>query len=239
MCSPVIQRTVDTDIQNATEALDNTKLYQESVMKGLDKYTKVMKELDTSENEQYESIAAKMASGLKAWAQNYFNKSQAYLYEGQKAADFTRTNMGQFSFGILGVDTDKNPDLEVHTLSEKQGWASSAVEFKASTTGNYASVDKLLGEGLEQLKKRELHGDEFQQKFSKLLLTIHNDNAENMYPLSPTEFERRYAGIVGDVDWNFELRYRIDQKVKKLAFKTPVEIRLEHKGKRYATVLFK
>jgi hypothetical protein len=179
-----------------------------------------------------------MAEGLKAWAANFYNKTQAYLYEAQKADDHTKPWGSPRSISILGVDTDANPDLEVHTLPDKGVWQSRAVELKASTSADYKAVDKLVKDGLEQLKKREGQHDAYNQPFKRLLLTVHNDSPANPYPMTPTEFETRYASIWEDVKWNDE-KERLVDRIEEYDFQTEVEVRLEHGGTRYVTAIYK
>ncbi|MBV7328163.1 DUF4157 domain-containing protein [Chloroflexi bacterium TSY] len=180
---------------------------------------------------RHSPVAEQMASGLKVWAANYYNKSHAYLYEAKKADDFTRYPQ----YAILGVDTDKNPDLEVINLffryQQRYIGSSRSIEFK-TTTSNH-DVEK---------RDEEKGGKTvFDTRFDRHILTVDNSTAgENYYPFTDREISTRY-GFLRNQDpkqfqwlYNQRLKKKISHYISRKTFSAPVEVRLEYRGKRYA-----
>ncbi len=240
----VIQRVAADDVTAGHEAYDKTQEYFASVYESVDAYTTTVLDIDNEprDDEEHE-VADKMADGYKAWAVNLYNKSQAYLYEGQKANDYTKRPK---QFAILGVNTKTDADLTVHTRTDDghtfTGWESRPVEFKASTSPNQAAVYKLAVEGLEQLKKRNDSTGRFGETFTSMVLVIHNDHPQNVFPYTEDEIARYYGGDVSQAtqsDTNQRLELRLLTRVKELKFNGSVDVRLEQNGKRYAQAMFK
>ncbi len=237
-----VQRTVDTDVKEANDYIDTTVGYQGEILKQIPYYMETIKRADNSGDGAIMGVAGKMAEGVKKWASNYYNKSQAYLYEAQKANDFTNHNYT--SYGVLGVNTDTEADMEVHSRGKGQygqagPWKSTAHEVKASTSENNEAVQKLVKGGLDQLKKREIQKDMNGNKFSELLITAHNDNEANYFPYTKGDVDKDgqpNMGLYNDV--SNKLFQRMIQQYKNLGFAQNVTIALEHKGKKYAEVTY-
>lgn len=132
--------------------------------------------------------------------------------------------------GETGQDTDKEPDMQTLSISHASGAETSsrrAIELKTCTTAAQANVAKLVQEGLAQLQKREATG-----LFSSLLLTVHNDHPSNIYPYT----EADQVDLQDTDKIQTKLIERINATAKGAGIKLPLEVRLEHNGKRYATV---
>jgi|GEM_PF-6500178 len=235
--SNVAQRGVNEDIIEAKGDIKNTDGYAKSVLAGVTEYAEKIYYID-SQKTSHPALPAEvieMAGGLKAWAANYYNKAQANLYEAQKTNDHTIVGptLSRWILARLGQDTDKEPDmqsLEVGQHSDGQVASDRrATELKTCTTTGQQNVAKLVQEGLAQLQKREATG-----KYTSLLLTVHNDHPANKYPYTDTD-------VIDFKDQdaiNNKLIERIDATKKGSGIKLKLEVRLEHKGQRYATVFY-
>ena len=246
--SPIIQRSVDSDLEESKGFIESTMLYQGTTNEKVSNYATNIKTVNDLGTEEYMTLAGLMSKGLKIWAQNYYNKSQAYLYEGQKANDFTNPGVNPSTFAILGSDTDLNADMEVHTKyfnhedGSERGWSGGiAHELKASTSENYGAVYSLVQAGLDQLKKRENQMNMYGEAFQKLLLTVHNDDPQNVYPFTNNMVMTKYGGninIITKADWNYRLKDLLTDSIATKGITTLIEIRMEHNGTRYATATF-
>ncbi|UWY27407.1 DUF4157 domain-containing protein [Flavobacterium sp. TR2] len=235
--SNVAQRGVNEDIVEAKGDIQNTEGYAKSVLAGVTEYAEKIYFVDNNKT-SHPALPAEvieMAGGLKAWAANYYNKAQANLYEAQKTNDHTivGSTLSRWILARLGQDTDKEPDmqsLEVGQHSDGQIASDRrATELKTCTTAGQQNVAKLVQEGLAQLQKREATG-----KYTSLLLTVHNDHPANKYPYTDTD-------VIDFKDQdaiNNKLIERINATTKGSGIKLKLEVRLEHKGKRYATVFY-
>lgn len=234
----VVQRAVDDDLEAAADAYHEARAYEARVYPALGRYADKIKDSDAAGDVDVQDLAERMARGLKTWSVNYYNKTQAYLYEAQKADDHTRHG----DYAILGVDTSFNPDLEVHSQTGPDpSWSSAAVEFKASTSSDYYAVRKLVKEGLAQLGKREGDRNSYGAEFDRLLLTVHNDNPANSFPFTRDKVKKAYGGDPDDIpgdDWNVQLEAVLAPLVAATGIRTYVEVRMEQQGRRYATAVF-
>lgn len=240
---PVAQRTVAGNIDEGDETLNQTEGYQESVFGAVDVYTNKIRQLDDTGDAYYADFAEKMSSGYKTWAENYYNKSQAYLYEAQKAGSHTRVGgaNNENRFAVLGEDTDLQPDLTVGVERFEVGESGvprvtdtsrEAVEFKASTSASYDSVDKLFIGGMKQLAKREESGE-----FQMLRLELHNDNEDNHWPITDHAFENTYGSDfdnISDADFNDRLQARADSMAGTAQIGLRTAVVAEHGGDVYA-----
>lgn len=234
-----VQRNVDNDLSETFQYLDITQNYEASTIAKIYNYAENIKHTDTNIDG---NLASKMSNGLKVWAQNYYNKSQAYLYEGQKANDFTTPDS---RFAILGHDTDLNPDIEIHERQVQNGkdnWSGGiAHELKASTSENYDAVYQLVLAGIKQLKKRQDLGNQYGENFKKLLLTVHNDDPKNAYPITDNMLKNNYGNNPNNVpsnDWNKRLESLLAGTIVHNGITIPIEVRMEFNGTRYATATF-
>ncbi|MBI2512815.1 MAG: DUF4157 domain-containing protein [Opitutae bacterium] len=232
----VVQRTVDEDIEEGDEALGEVRDYSAAVIERLGPYTHDVRELGESHDARYVTFAERMASGYKAWASNYYNKSQSYLYEAQKAAEHINVrghNRGN-TFPVLGRDTDTEPDLALHHetfpladdgAAPEPEMHSTAVEMKASTSRNYASLDELVRGGIDQLKKREDTGH-----FASLLLEVHSDNTRNPWPITNAAFAADFgsdpAALTAEAV-RVRLQARLTDWVADRHIALPITLRLE------------
>ncbi|MEM1000093.1 MAG: DUF4157 domain-containing protein [Bacteroidota bacterium] len=240
--SGVVQRTVEGDIKEGLSYVDATKGYSKQVLKTLEPYIEKVKAIDGAKS-TFSNLSVDMADGLKAWSKNFYNKSQAYLYEAQKANDFTNIKNGApFYVALLGTDVKLNPDIEQVQFKAdnnnklKQGLYR-AIETKASTSAAYNAVRALVVEGLAQLKKREGQLTKLGGAFTHLLLVVHNDDPQNGFPFTDHEVSNDYDKDINKVPknaWSPKLKDRMHAKVNEHNFGLPLEIRMEFNGKRYA-----
>lgn len=236
----VIQRTVDSDVDEGWNAIDTAVNYQQQVHNRVQPYTNTIMELNDVGDTKYEGYAERMAAGFKAWGENYYNKTQAYLYEGELAAQRTKATQGRETFGVLGVDTDENPDFEVIEETQRQQGLGSmqvsstrAIEVKASTSPNYASLDSLVGGGVKQLRKREQTG-----RFTHLTLMISNDNQHNHWPVTDHDFAATYGSnfnAISGANWNARLNTRMTALKNTNNIALPLHVEIQHGGTIYAT----
>lgn len=240
----VIQRSIDGDLAEGWASINTAQGYEGEVINRLDPYTGKISQLGQSGDGHYEDAGQRMAGGFKQWSANFYNKTQAYLYEAQKADEKTDLSGrgGRNSFGILGVDTDEEADLEVYTerLAMQQGRpvlqgeSNTAVEVKASTSPNYEAVDKLVTGGVGQLKKREATG-----RFSQLELELHNDNQANSWPITAHTLATTYGNdpsTVLPLQWGARLQARIASLKATKGVGLPLKVSAEHSGVKYAEV---
>ncbi|WP_254564075.1 DUF4157 domain-containing protein [Oscillatoria sp. HE19RPO] len=239
-----IQRTPEEDMNLGDIALNTASNYYSWVEPQLIEYRKFILDDLEQNDKQGAFLAEKMSQGYKAWATNWYNKTQAYLYEGKKAKDNTWCKNAQISAGILGVDTDKEADLEVHlgVLNNKTNdtmWTSRAVEYKASTSPEQKAVYDLCVEGIKQLGKREEQKNMNGEPFTLLVLTIHNDHNQNVFPYTTAEGSNIDGSALSKEAINKRLHDRMGEKVKEhIKTGTRTEIRLEHNGEQYAIAKF-
>lgn len=236
-----VQRDVDGDMTIGEQALTTASNYHGQVIGKLAPYTQGVRGLDDSGDGRLEQYAARMAAGFKVWADNYYNKAQAYLYEGDIASTRTDLHRSPNVFGILGVDTDENPDLELvsEAVDVSTGVVRTAVtdtksvEIKASTSATYASFDGLVSNGMKQLRKREQTGN-----FTSLHLMLHNDNPANHWPITDATFGAPpIGGNIANVtpgDWNNRLNVRMAQMKATRHIALPVRVEAFYGGQRYA-----
>jgi len=233
--SPTVRRTPDEDIQAGDFALDTASSYGTDVHARITGYRKTMLALNEP-GSGYEDHAAKMAAGYRAWSENYYNKTQAYLYEAQLATERTKSGqLGQGKSGnqiaYLGVDTDENPDIEFWTehLEDRDGrivslgQQTSALEIKASTSKNYASIDGLLAGGVKQLKKREAA-----KPGIDLHLDFHLDNPAAAWPFTDTMLQQKFNGDVSSAtkdDFDTRLAERIGAMKATNGIAAPLTVR--------------
>jgi hypothetical protein len=241
----VAQLSPATDKLDAGDAIMNkTTGYQDHVTNAVNGYTLKIRQLDDTGDSTYEQHAFRMASGYKTWTENYYNKTQAYLYEAQKAGQHTNvTGHGnQNRFAMLGEDTDLEPDLAVSVeqfgpgqggVPQVQSRTNEAVEIKASTSPEYASVDKLAGAGMKQLHKRELTGN-----FQSLRLELHNDSEVNHWPITDHAFANTYYGNFQNISRG-AMNQRLNERMASLAVNEgialPVHVTAEHGGNVYGS----
>lgn len=232
--SAIVQRTVKEDIDAAKDDINNTDGYTGKVLNGLNEYTEKILYAESQQNSHLElpKEVGEMAKGMKAWGANYYNKAQAYLYEAQKVNDHTRVGQNEsvWTLSRLGQDTDLEPDTQSLKIKSGTTGVRQAIELKTCTTENESNMAKLVQDGLAQLQKREKTGT-----FSSLLLTVHNDHPKNIYPYTSTDLSPDLTNT--DAIEN-KLLVRINATGKGSDIKLPLEVRLEHKGRRYATVFF-
>ena len=222
----VIQATFQDDVNEGWSAIDNADYYYEYVYDKIEGYTNKMVEIEGDLHET--DIAEWMATGFRTWAENFYNKVQAYVYEAQKANDYTSVDRRRYA--ALGVSTDLEPDITVYHQDSKE---SSAVEVKASTSPNESAIYKLAVAGLIQLKKREDAGYN-----GALHLVVHNDNTSNFFPYTTaqTDAGELWNNIPSKADFDHQLIARISGKVQEQGFAGPLEIRLEQNGERYSSI---
>lgn len=70
---------------------------------------------------------------------------------------------------------------------------------------------------------------------------MHNDDPNNAYPITDHMFENNYGNNFKNVthdDWNKRLNSLLASTVKNIGITTPIEVRMEHNGSRYATATF-
>jgi hypothetical protein len=232
----VIQRIVDSDLTDALRAIDITEWYVANTVPELKHaYPDWTKRVETVNA----TVAKYMAEGLKAWAQNFENKSIAYLLEARKALDHTELRRGKVA--ALGVNTMSDPDVSELRIVDEEYLLARSLEIKSSHSGHDA-VAELVREGLEQLKKREIVGNTFGVDYADHLLVVNLNNPCN-YPFTDREFEAFRARFQNPYDfedfvvqsaWNDRLAEKIAQKVSDLAFNKPVEVRMQYRGSNYA-----
>lgn len=245
---PLVQRDMAGDLKAAHAAIDLHHLMDEQVLPRLKhEYT------ETSQLAQHSAsgLGDHMASGLKAWAENFKNKSGAYLAEAQKAMDHTDWYDGRFA--VLGVNTHTDPDVSEVRIDRgeldpgKAKWAAPrALEVKSSDSGHEA-VAALVREGIKQLKERENKPPTVGVGFTRHLLAVHL-NAPGNYPFTDDEFAVfQHECAQHDVDpyefshdgvaqqWNARLFEKVSNYVEKQGFNNPVEVRMYYRGRRYAT----
>lgn len=198
-----VQRDAPGDLAEGDAAVQESTGYQGAVLKSLEPYRGKINQLLVSGDVYYESAAERMAAGYAAWGKNYYNKTQAYLYEAQKATEFTKEGQrgkgtGSNHMAYLGVNTDKESDVSYQSEIfdvDKGGYVSNrrtqatSMEIKASTSPTFEAVDQLTREGLQQLKKRQ---DTLQ--FQELRLEVHIDNKDNHWPATDHMFQNEYGG---------------------------------------------
>ncbi|WP_158800349.1 DUF4157 domain-containing protein [Pedobacter sp. L105] len=239
----IVQRTVDSDLDEGTEAVSATLNYQGNVMDIVSSYVEKIHGITVVGDSNYDDFANQMAGGYKVWANNYYNKSQAYLYEAQKAAQYTQFGANnRNNFAVLGVDTDENADIEL--ISEKfeknketgdlnkLPLEQTAIEFKASTSPNFDTVDKLFIKGMAQLHKRENLN-----KFKFLKLEIHNDNKNNYWPITDAKFKSQFGSNIVNItgaDYQARLEQRVSASINSNDIKLPIEVVAEHNSTAYA-----
>ncbi|MDB9345525.1 DUF4157 domain-containing protein [Nodularia spumigena CS-586/05] len=217
------------DLNKGNEAVRAESAYKHEVMEKMESYREIVDRMHP------EPVGAKMAEGYRVWSENYKNKSEAYLYEGQKASDYT---IPFRAYSILGVNTKTESDLEVHKINSDSGvWESTAAEFKTATSANESAVQQSLSEGLEQLAKREALGDKWAQKFKKLVLTVHIDNPDNIFPYTEATWPGWWPRQE-QIEDQLLMRCNAIKKATVNGIKTELEINMEYKGKRYARVIY-
>ncbi len=68
-----------------------------------------------------------------------------------------------------------------------------------------------------RLKKREKHGNQYDEGFKKLFLTVHNNGPQNPYPFTDQMLNTEYGGNPANVpsaDWNPRLDSLLDGYVR-------------------------
>jgi hypothetical protein len=234
MQAGVLQATFQSDMNDAQEKMQRLDTYQSAVHKKYGEYRKKIEMVYAYNVPDATSLAERMATGLKFWATNYYNKSQAYLYELEKAHD--KTTLPKDRYAILGSDVDLQPDIEIHRFDNNtKKWSSKAMELKTSTSIKHTDVQSLVTEGMKQLEKRKGQKDAFGKSYSKYTLVVHNDHPQNLYPLGKNDLETNYGGIIEDVDWDMEAEYRNQQRIKNFA--SPLTLKLEHNGTQYSRTM--
>ncbi|MDB9346561.1 DUF4157 domain-containing protein [Nodularia spumigena] len=217
------------DLNKGNEAVWAERAYKDEVMTRMESYIKIVDSMYP------DPAGATMAEGYRVWSENYKNKSEAYLYEGQKASDYTKRGR---AYSILGVNTKTESDLEVHKINSDLGvWESTAAEFKTATSAKESAVQQSLSDGLEQLAKREELGDKWGQKFKKLVLTVHIDNPENIFPYTKATWPGFWPEQE-QVEKQLLMRCNAIKKAPVNGIKTELEINMEYKGTRYARVIY-
>lgn len=236
----VVQRDAQEDLEIGDFTGRVSLHYQNQAFHALGRYRKYIGDL--KKNWQYEEQVNYMAKGYRAWNENYYNKTQAYLFEAQKVSEATRegrrTSAGfQNSLAYLGSDTDKEPDITVFHEDYTEGKFGrftyngqriEAVEIKASTTPLPESVNGRLADGLAQLKKREDTG-----KFSYLTLELHMDNEKNCWPFTAHEFSTRFGGDFTKItikQWNDRITQRVGDLKKTKKINLPLNVRAYYGG---------
>jgi hypothetical protein len=231
----VIQRSVSSDLKAGDASLAKLNNYHQEVMSELDEYKDIVRSLNRFGPGDYQNMAAVMAKGYKVWAENYYNKGQASLYEAQKVSQ--KTNWDKEKYANLGTNTTLLPDVEIHKYDDaNDSWSSHALELKTTTVPGEKASSKQILEGLEQLKKRKGLANSFGVPFDGHSLHFHNDHPDNIYPLTDSRLSKGYAGVLGDVDWDEELDRRVEPETKKRKVKP--KVKLERNGQTYAKLQF-
>jgi hypothetical protein len=234
-----IQREVDEDLKAGEDSYDGAYNYVRNAGESLEKYINQIRSLHSNENNFFRPYAKGMAKGFKAWSENFYNKTAAYLYEAEVAYRNTETSEKSYKLGLLGANTREQPDvifLEGDTPqsafeSDQKEEAPknplrTAVEVKTSTSNNFGAVNKLVIEGLWQLKMRDRTND-----YAKLVLYI--DNLVSTWPIPLSTFKSIYNSDFYSVrpeDWERHLREQVEDSVTGEKFAYPLEIILTYKG---------
>ena len=241
-----IQRNVTEDLTAGRDALYAAESYGATVSSKIQPFTQQIEGLDSSGDLRFEGAANSMAAGFRVWADNYYNKAQAYLYEAELAARNTTTSRNPNQFAVLGVDTDENPDLDIISqFFDNRGsqnfpvWhpgreEKKAIEVKASTSDKVASMDSLARKGMQQLRKREVAGG-----YNQLSLELHNDNPGNHWPLTEHMFQTNFGSNFANVtqgDWNARLTTVMQQMKNTYGLNLPVTVNVVQGGQPYCRV---
>lgn len=242
----VLQRTIESDIEDGNRALYNSIGYQDQVIPRLEKYVQNIQQLDHGE---YDHLAGKMSAGYKSWSENYYNKTQAYIFEAQLVSqDFTKfapgnAKKGTNTFGMLGTDTDLEPDVSVYTENaeikndkvEITGKDYKAVEIKASTSSNYATVDKLAADGMQQLRKRQNTGN-----YSSLQIVINIDNQTNPWPITLGSLTKNFNNDYDQIPlntWQARVMERFTAMKGKYGITLPLSVFVHSNGYLYDNII--
>lgn len=230
---PTIQRDVDTDLAAAGQAINEHKWFNTNVLPRLEQeypgLTKLAEHLRPP-------AGAAMASGVRAWAENYSNKSRAYLLEAKKALDHSNPRRGVFA--ALGVNTDKDPDVSLMQVVDEDTVQGRSLELKSSDSGHDA-VAELVREGIQQLRKRETVGNTLGITYDSHLLVV-NMSAPCNYPFTDLEFARQGMNMydlrdfVVQTAWNNRLSQKVGPYIHERGFTRPVEVRMQYRGQNFA-----
>lgn len=229
----MLQRDVDGDLVAAGRAIGEHKEYNANVMPRLERDYPALTKLAESIQP---AAGAHMASGIRAWAENYSNKSRAYMLEAKKALDHSNPRRG--AFAALGVNTDSDPDVSLMNLVDEDTLLGRSLELKSSDSGHDA-VAALVREGIQQLKKRETVGNTLGIAYGSHLLVV-NMSAPCNYPFTDTEFARQAMNMydmrdyVVQTAWNERLANKVGPYIIDRGFTRPVEVRMQYRGQNYA-----
>jgi hypothetical protein len=217
--APTVQRSAEQDIDDGDAAILRGDQYAGQVHRRVDRYRRIMIALADPRNE-HSDTGARMAAGYRAWSENFYNKSQAYLFEAEKASEHTKVGEHpRQRIAYLGVDADSEPDLEFveHTYTMGPGQipvrsqsTATAVEMKASTSARYASIDELVLGGVHQLRKRQIA-----DSARALLLEVHLDNPRAAWPITEAAMARDYPQGTGQINLDV-YRQRITTRLTKM-----------------------
>lgn len=238
-----IQREVNDDLAAAFSNVADAENYSGNVGAQLNPYANTIVKMEETGDGHLMDCAERMAGGFAAWAENFSNKSAAYLFEAEIAATSTEVRRNPNIYAILGVDTDEEPDLDLITnetimtndpypVVDHQEMTTTAVEAKASTSEKYDSVDTLVANGMKQLKKRE-----DTQRYDRLLLKV--DNAHSSWPVTDLDLNTNFHGDIDQVpDDHAETRLsaRIAAMKATYGITLPVEVEASALGRAYASV---
>lgn len=235
----VLQRTVAEDVDTGWKAVKTATQYQRQVAGQLPSYTDSILRLDNDVDPVLKGYAQQMAAGFAVWGENYYNKTQAYLWESELAAQHSAPYGNPRVFGILGVSTDENPDLTLIRQSPTPHLPATmlteqhAVEVKASTSDRYASFDGLVANGMAQLAKRQNNVP----GTTHLQLRLHNDATANHWPFTDWDFQHRYNNDFTQIssnDWNSRLATRVTALKNTKGIQLPVLVEALYAGNVYA-----
>ena len=236
-----IQRDYQEDINKGIGDLGRANGYYNQVEGSINRYTGLVSQLGQIIGDATaEDRARAMAGGFRAWSENWYNKTQAYLWEADLAYQSTNLNQNPNTYGILGVDTDQESDLRIvkEQFDISRGSVTStehvAVEAKASTSEKYDSLDKLVTNGMQQLKKRETS----QPGLTHLQLEVHNDNQANHWPITDAKFRDEFRSNFGDIrpqHWSDRLHERMSTMKNTYGITKQVTVNAYHDGNLYSS----
>ncbi|MCW3000561.1 MAG: hypothetical protein JWQ20_4097 [Conexibacter sp.] len=254
-----LQRDIAGDVDAGWEVLKRQRAYNNYVLGKLGPYTTKINSFrpdrrlpgEADDARTRKVVGERLAKGFRHWNENYYNKSQGYLWEMDAATEATIAlpHTGQVhKVGILGHDDRTQPDLSVEdyeiaaarpnaapqlVLPLKQVDAL-AVELKANTKGGTENAHVLALHGAHQLRKRQDAG------YKALKLVMHIDGSDNVWPFTPREAEHqrtarghRWAEAAA---WNDRLAKRAGELRRTAGLGVPFTIELWYQGLLAATV---
>ncbi|MEV4859198.1 DUF4157 domain-containing protein [Streptomyces ossamyceticus] len=240
----IIQRSATEDVEAGNIEINTASDYAGDVLGRFGSYGEFIKELDDPEGGKQE-MAVVMGRGYKAWSKNFYNKTQAYLFEADLVSSNATMRPRQLGGGratvslpYLGVNTDTDADMAIRTEYIENDRISksthTALEVKASTADAYASIDGLVAGGIKQLRKRELTG-----QFQNLMLELHSDGSSAHWPITEFELASGYGNdrnMVPDAKWKDRLEERITAMKNTNSITSPLTVKVTYNGRHSYTV---